>query len=289
MGSSNCSNLFCKYEKNIEITTPFNQPTSNNEYQKNIRNNSNDFNNKDEYNNEKGIKLIPNIAISVNNISNNQDIKSFIKLFNIREISFPIDKNKLNDNSGLMYEKIEKQLSKFQPCDKKELNKIELYLVNILINIKNKLNGNIKEYDKPILCGKLQKILIVSPYGYITKRQTERFCVLYYNVFKYYKNEIQFLKGLKPLNILYLNQIARINIVKLDINSAKLKNIMICNKFPIEKEEKNYKNFERNEIKDIFKNHSNEPIIIFSSDDENTIYNWFAYLNFLFYSHKENL
>ena len=289
MGSSNCSNLFCKYEKNIEITTPFNQPTSNNEYQKNIRNNSNDFNNKDEYNNEKGIKLIPNIAISVNNISNNQDIKSFIKLFNIREISFPIDKNKLNDNSGLMYEKIEKQLSKFQPCDKKELNKIELYLVNILINIKNKLNGNIKEYDKPILCGKLQKILIVSPYGYITKRQTERFCVLYYNVFKYYKNEIQFLKGLKPLNILYLNQIARINMVKLDINSAKLKNIMICNKFPIEKEEKNYKNFERNEIKDIFKNHSNEPIIIFSSDDENTIYNWFAYLNFLFYSHKENL
>lgn len=289
MGTSNCANLFCKYEKNIEITTPFNQPTSNYEYQKNIQNNSNDFNNKDEYNNEKGIKLIPNIAISVNSISNNQEIKSFIKMFNIREISFPIDKKKLNENSGLFYEKIEKQLSKFHPCNEKELNKIELYLINILINIKNKLNGNIKEYDKPILCGKLQKVLIFSPYGYITKKLSERFCVLYYNVFKYYKNEIQFLKGLKPLNIIYLNQIARINIVKLDINSTIIKNIMICNKFPIEKEEKNYKNFEGNEIKDIFKNHSNEPIIIFTSDDENTIYNWFAYLNFLIYFHKEDL
>ena len=77
--------------------------------------------------------------------------------------------------------------------------------------------------------------------------------------------------------------------VKLDISSKKLNNIMICNKFAIEKEEYKYQNFERNEINDIFKDHSNESIIIFSSDNENNIYNWFAHINFLIYLNKENL
>ena len=294
MGCSNCMKLFCNSENSMQYTTPCNQPTSNNEYQKFNQNNSNDFNSKDEYSNEQGIKLckelIPNIDESIHDISNNQnkDIKSFINILNIRKISFPFDKNKLNENSGLLHEKIEKILSRFYPCDEKELNNIELYLYNTLIKIKNNLNRNINE-NKPILSGKLKKLINFSNYGCKTKKLSERFCVLYNNVFKYYKSEIQFIKGLKPLNIIYLNQIARINMVKLDISSKKLNNIMICNKFAIEKEEYKYQNFERNEINDIFKDHSNESIIIFSSDNENNIYNWFAYINFLIYMNKENL
>lgn len=294
MGCSNCIRFCCKSENSIQYTTPCNQPTSNNEYQKFNQNNSNDFNSKDEYSNEQGIKLckelIPNIDESIHDISNNQnkDIKSFVNILNIRKISFPFDKNKLNENSVLLHEKIEKILSRFYPCDEKELNNIELYLYNILINIKNNLNRNINE-NKPILSGKLKKLINFSNYGCKTKKLSERFCVLYNNVFKYYKSEIQFIKGLKPLNIIYLNQIARINMVKLDISSKKLNNIMICNKFAIEKEEYKYQNFERNEINDIFKDHSNESIIIFSSDNENNIYNWFAYINFLIYMHKEKL
>ena len=294
MGCSNCMKLFCNSENSMQYTTPCNQPTSNNEYQKFNQNNSNDFNSKDEYSNEQGIKLckelIPNIDESIHDISNNQnkDIKSFINILNIRKISFPFDKNKLNENSGLLHEKIEKILSRFYPCDEKELNNIELYLYNTLIKIKNNLNRNINE-NKPILSGKLKKLINFSNYGCKTKKLSERFCVLYNNVFKYYKSEIQFIKGLKPLNIIYLNQIARINMVKLDISSKKLNNIMICNKFAIEKEEYKYQNFERNEINDIFKDHSNESIIIFLSDNENNIYNWFAYINFLIYMNKENL
>ena len=292
MGSSSCGNLFCKYEKNIEFTTPLNQETSNNEPQKIVQNNSNDINvnSKDEFNSSRGIKickqLIPNISESINDISNHQDIKALINNINIRKIYFPLDKNKLKDNSELLYEKIEKVLSRFYPCDEKELKDIELYLINIFINIKNNLDINIKE-NKAILCGKLQKIININPYGYKTKQQSERFCVLYNNVFKYYKSEIQFLKGLKPLNIIYLNQIARINLVKLDINSTKLNSIIICNKYPLEKEEEIYQNFERIKSNDIFKNHSNESIIIFSSDKEDNIYDWFAYMNFLIYIQKE--
>ena len=164
MGSSSCGNLFCKYEKNIEFTTPLNQETSNNEPQKIVQNNSNDINinSKDEFNSSRGIKickqLIPNINESINDISNHQDIKTLINNINIRKIYFPLDKNKLKENNELLYEKIEKVLSKFYPCDEKELKDIELYLINIFINIKNNLDINIKE-NKVILCGKLQKII----------------------------------------------------------------------------------------------------------------------------------
>ncbi len=56
----------------------------------------------------------------------------------------------------------------------------------------------------------------------------------------------------------------------------------------MEKEEENYQNF-GNDINDnIYVNHSNESIIIFTSEEEDIIYKWFAYLNFLIYSRKDN-
>lgn len=289
MGSSSCSNLFCNYEKNIELTTPFNQPTNNNQSQKNIKNDSNnsiqnELLEETKYNTHK--QLIPKLKCNIKDFCNKEDIKILINNFNIREISFPVDKNKLGEESARLYEKIERVLNKFYPCNEKELDDIELYLVKIFIKIKSNLYKNIKE-NKVILCGKLNKLINFDKNIYSTKKQSERFCVLYNDVFKYYRSEIQFLKGLKPLNILYLNQISRINLVKQDINSKKLNYIIICNKYSMEKEEKNYKNFGRDIYDNLYINHSNESIIIFTNNDENNIYKWFAYMNFLIYLKKE--
>ena len=119
------------------------------------------------------------------------------------------------------------------------------------------------------------------------RKVSERFCALYNDVIKYYKSESQFLNGLKPLNILYLEQIARINLVRKDINSRKMNFIIICNKFAIEKEEQKNINFRKDIQNKIFANHSNESIIIFTSDDENNIYKWFAYMEYLIYQRKK--
>ena len=291
MGNSSCSNLLCNYEKNIEFTSQFNQPTSNNISQKIIKyNNSGIIQN--EFFEEKKLdinqKLIPKINGDIINLTNNQDIKLLVNNINIREISFPIDKKKLGNESEKLYEKIEKLLlSKFYPCDENEINNVEICLIKLLVNIKNNIYKNIEE-NKLILSGKLQKLINFTLNSYGVKKQSERFCVLYNNIFKYYKSEIQFLKGLKPLNILYLDQIARINLVRGDINSKKLNYIIICNKYAMEKEEENYQNF-GNDINDnIYVNHSNESIIIFTSEEEDIIYKWFAYLNFLIYNRKDN-
>ena len=210
MGSSICSNLFCNYEKNIELTTPFNQPTNNNQSQKNIKNDSynsiqNELLEETKYNTYK--QLIPKLKSNIKDFSNNEDIKILINNFNIRKISFPVDKNKLGEESARLYEKKERVLTKFYPCNEKELNDIEIFMVNIFIKIKNNLYKNIKD-NKFILCGKLQKLINFDNNIYSSKKQSERFCVLYNDVFKYYRSEVQFLKGLKPLNILYLNQIS---------------------------------------------------------------------------------
>ena len=191
MGSSSCSNLFCNYEKNIELTTPFNQPTNNNQSQKNIKNDSNnsiqnELLEETKYNTHK--QLIPKLKCNIKDFCNKEDIKILINNFNIREISFPVDKNKLGEESARLYEKIERVLNKFYPCNEKELDDIELYLVKIFIKIKSNLYKNIKE-NKVILCGKLNKLINFDKNIYSTKKQSERFCVLYNDVFKYYRSE----------------------------------------------------------------------------------------------------
>ena len=291
MGNSKCSNLFCNYEKNVEYTAVFNEPVTNNQSQISLKASQKDLNKNLEQNYNLGNQLISKLNNDIIDISQHKDLKLLINNINIREISFPVDKNKLGEESGRLYEKVEKILTKFYPCDEKEINKVEVYLIQLFIKIQNNVNKNMKENDL-IYTGKLLKLINYNINHYQVNRLSERFCVLYKNVFKYYKSEIQFLKELKPLNIIYLNQIARINLVKLDINSTKLNSIIICNKYPLEKEEEIYQNFERIKINDIFKNHSNESIIIFSSDKEDNniyfnIYDWFAYMNFLIYIYIE--
>jgi len=281
MGNSKCSNLFCNYEKNVEYTAVFNEPVTNNQSQISLKASQKDLNKN--YN--LGNQLISKLNNDIIDISQHKDLKLLINNINIREISFPVDKNKLGEESGRLYEKVEKILTKFYPCDEKEINKVEVYLIQLFIKIQNNVNKNMKENDL-IYTGKLLKLINYNINHYQVNRLSERFCVLYKNVFKYYKNEIQFLKGLKPLNILHLDQISRINLVRKNINSKKLNYIIICNKYAIEKEEVNYEHFSRDISDNMFINHSNESIIIFTSEDENSIYKWFAYMEYLIYQGK---
>ena len=285
MGNSSCSNLFCNYGKNVEYTAVFNEQMTNNQSQISLKASQKDSNKylKQKYN--LGNQLISKLNDDVIDISKHKDLKLLINNINIREISFPVDKNKLGEESGRLHEKTEKLLTKFYPCDEKEINKVEVYLIQLFVKIKNNVNKKIKE-NKLIYSGKLLKLINYNINHYQVNKLSERFCVLYKDVIKYYKSEIQFLKGLKPLNILYLNQISRINLVRRDINSKKLNYIIICNKYAIEKEEENYKHFSRDIVDDIFRNHSNESIIIFTNEDENVIFKWFAYMEYLIYQEK---
>ena len=285
MGISSCSSLCCKQGNKKENSTIFNEHEQDTNRQSQIPVKENNIEeHQEKYNLEK--KLISKINDNIIDISNDEEMKILINDINIREISFPIDKNKLSKDNEVSYEKINKLLATFHPYDKNDLKEVEVYLLKFFIQIKNSINKDLQE-DKLILTGKLQKLINYNRSNYRMRKVSERFCALYNDVIKYYKSESQFLNGLKPLNILYLEQIARINLVRKDINSRKMNFIIICNKFAIEKEEQKNINFRKDIQNKIFANHSNESIIIFTSDDENNIYKWFAYMEYLIYQRKK--
>ena len=284
MGISSCSNLRCKQGNKKENSTIFNEHEQDTNRQSKIPVKENNIEeNQEKYKLEK--KLISKINDNIIDIPNDEEMKILINDINIREISFPIDKNKLSKENEINYEKINKLLATFHPYDKNDAKEVEVYLLKFFIQIKNSINKDLQE-DKLILTGKLQKLINYNRSNYRMRKVSERFCALYNDVIKYYKSESQFINGLKPLNILYLEQIARINLVRKDINSRKMNFIIICNKFAIEKEEQKNINFRKDIQNKIFANHSNESIIIFTSDDENNIYKWFAYMEYLIYQRK---
>ena len=291
MGTSNCGCLFCNCKKNIEFQNQLNFPSTNLKYEIIEEREDNNFKislkNKPNKINKSSSSSLLNSKLSekIIDTKNNQNIKFLIKNINIKDIYFPIDENKLGEESARIFEKVEKFLSKFYPCDEKYLNQIETYLINLIIKSKNNLIKNIKQ-NKIIFNAKLQKMINLNYTKYDTRKYSERFCVLYKDEIKYYRSEIQFLKDLKPLNIIYLDQIARINIAKNDKNSKKINTLIICNKYPLEKEKAVYQNF-GNDINDnIYMNHSNESIIIFKSDDEKIILKVFGFIEFLISYHK---
>ena len=85
------------------------------------------------------------LANDDNNYSKNQkeikkeEIKLFIKKFNIKNISFPLEIDKLNNEGQIIHEKIQKILNKFYPCDDNQINQIEKNLINTLLKIKNSI------------------------------------------------------------------------------------------------------------------------------------------------------
>lgn len=289
MGISACKGCNCNKNENEN----YNELNSKlNDEQNNIQTQEND--NIDKSENLNNINPIPNmdhnynwfenlLANDDNNYSKNQkeikkeEIKLFIKKFNIKNISFPLEIDKLNNEGQIIHEKIQKILNKFYPCDDNQINQIEKNLINTLLKIKNMILKNIQEKNI-IFNGNLKKLINLDINSYKNAKYSDRFCVLYTDVFKYYKSEVQFLKNLKPLSTIYLNQICRVNLVRGNKNTKKIDHIILCNKLGLQK------NYIKNDNNESFINE--EYLIVFTCNDEQIIYKWFVILQYLIYENK---
>lgn len=298
MGIASCKSCNCnKNEVNNEIKSQVISPKINN-MQPQIIENKDINKDKDILNNSNAQKtIIPLSTNSKNNINSfqnqlsndnnittsqreNEELKLFIKKLNIKNISFPLDTNKITDEQQINHEKIQSILNKFYSCDDKQIKLIENDLINILYNIKNKIVKSMED-ENIIHNGNLKKLINLDLDSGNLKimKYSDRYCVLYPNIIKYYKSDVQFLKNLKPLSVIYLNQICRVNLVKGNKNSPKLDHIILCNKYGLSNE--NINDYIGNEP---FIN--NESLIVFTSDNEKVIYEWFIYIQYLIEGNK---
>ena len=113
---------------------------------------------------------------------------------------------------------------------------------------------------------------------------SNRFCILYPKCFKYFKSKEQFLKSLKPLCVIPLNQITKVNFAKIKKNHKGIDHIIICNKFGIVNNNNETINSNNKEIEKIFgdefENESKESLIIFKNGkDENDKDNYYSDIN----------
>jgi len=294
MGISGCKSCNCnKNEENNEINSQIISPKINNsqpqiiEYKdlnkdKDILSNSNSQ--KDliplSATSKNNINSFQNQLLNDNNITNSQrenkteELRQFIKKLDIRNIYFPLDIDVITNKDQ---EKIQTMLNKFYPCDDKQINLLENDLINILYNIKDirKSIGG----ENIIHNGNLKKLINsdLNSGNFKTMKYTDRYCVLYRDIIKYYKSEVQFLKNLKPSSVIYLNQICRVNLAKESKNSKKIDYIILCNKYGLGNENMNKNN-------EPFIN--NESLIIFTSDKEQAIHEWFIIIQYLIEKNK---
>ena len=297
MGISGCKSCNCnKNEKYNEINSQIISPKVNN-IQPQIIENKDINKDKDTLNYSNAQKtIIPLSTTSKNNINSfqnqlskdnnitnsqrenkNEELKQFIKKIDIRNIYFPLIIDTITNKDQ---EKIQTILNKFYPCDDKQIILLENDLINILYSIKDIVRKNMED-DNIIHHGNLKKIINcdLNSGNFKTMKNSDRYCVLYPDIIKYYKSEVQFLKNLKPLSVIYLNQICRVNLAKDNKNSKKIDYIILCNKYGLGNE--NLNDYINNEP---FIN--NEPLIIFTSDKEQVIHEWFIIIQYLIEKNK---
>ena len=296
MGISGCKSCNCnKNEENNEINSQVISPKINN-IQPQIIENKDINKEKDTLNHSNAQKtIIPLSTTSKNNINSFQnqlskdnnitnsqrenkteELRQFIKNLDIRNIYFPLDIDTITNKDQ---EKIQTMLNRFYPCDDKQKNLLENNLINILYNIKD-IRKNME--DENIIHNGILKKLINSDLNsgnLKAMKYSDRYCVLYPDIIKYYKSEVQFLKNLKPLSVIYLNQICRVNLAKDNKNSKKIDHIILYNKYGLGNE--NMNDYINNEP---FIN--NEPLIIFTSDKEQVIHEWFIIIQYLIENNK---
>ena len=296
MGISGCKSCNCnKNEENNEINSQVISPKINN-IQPQIIENRDINKDKDILSNSNSQKeLIPSSTASKNNINSFQnqllndnsitnsqrenkteELRQFIKNLDIRNIYFPLDIDTITNKDQ---EKIQTMLNRFYPCDDKQKNLLENNLINLLYNIKD-IRKNME--DENIIHNGILKKLINSDLNsgnLKAMKYSDRYCVLYPDIIKYYKSEVQFLKNLKPLSVIYLNQICRVNLVKESKNSKKIDHIILCNKYGLGNE-----NMNDSINSEPFIN--NESLIIFTSDKEQVIHEWFIIIQYLIEKNK---
>jgi hypothetical protein len=297
MGISGCKSCNCnKNEKYNEINSQIISPKVNN-IQPQIIENKDINKDKDSLNYSNAQKgIIPLSTTSKNNINSfqnqlskdnnitnsqrenkNEELKQFIKKLDIRNIYFPLIINTVTNKDQ---EKIQTILNKFYPCDDKQINLLENGLINILYSIKDIVRKNMED-ENIIHNGNLKKLIssdLISG-NFKTMKYSDRYCVLYPDIIKYYKSEVQFLKNLKPLSVIYLNQISRVNLVKDNKNSKKIDHLILCNNYGLKNENMNVYNNNEPFI-------NNESLIIFTSDNEQDIHEWFIIIQYLIENNK---
>lgn len=228
-------------------------------------------------------------------IMNTNDAKIKVKNYEINKIQFGLeteDQEALNKEEKKLFKQAEVNLKQFQSVQPNEIPKIQSKMSNILYKLKNNF-VNINNNDETILLnGTLKKMINYEINAHNPTMYSERFCILYPRMFKYYKSKIQFLKNLSPICVLPINQITAVNIAKPIKSNKKIYHIIICNKFGIQKSNNNslFLNlFDSNEINDYLNSPEiNESLVIFTSDDENQIYKWYIVFQTLLEYVKNN-
>ena len=225
-------------------------------------------------------------------INNTKELKKKIKNYKLDKIDFGLgsnEKDNLSNEQKELYHKAEKNLNQFLPPQNQEIHQIQKIMENIVLNLNsifqgiNALNSSDNE-DIILFSGILKKMINYEINTYKTTLYSDRFCVLFPKTLKYYKSKAQFLKNLKPMCVLPINQISRINIAKSKKSTKKVNHLIICNKFEFQQDDNSvFLNFfDTTEISDYsLMQEDQESLIIFTNDDEKMIYKWYIILQIL--------
>jgi hypothetical protein len=244
---------------------------------------------KNNYN--ENLKEVKNSQL---HIKNEKDAKKKINNYKIDKIQFgleKIDKENLNKEQKKIYNDAINNLKQFYPPKGSEIVHLRKIMSNIIINLKNLINGINYNSDTDdikyiLINGNLNKMINYEINAHKPTMYSERFCILFPKMLKYYKSKVQFLKNLSPLCILPINQISAINIAKTRKSPKKTYHLIICNKFGIKKDFDNnsllFNLFDSNEINNyLISDDINESLLIFTSDNEKEVYKWYVIIQSL--------
>ena len=254
------------------------------------RKDDNNINNKNMNN------LKSNLEKSMTNqfsISSQTEAKNKVKNFEINKINFGLkneDKENLNQEQKILYKEAETNLQQFSAPQGAEISKLQTIMSNILLKL-NKFFTNINltssndNYKYILLNSVLKKMINYQINAHNTTMYSDRFCVLYPKMLKYYKSREQFLKNLSPICVLPIDQISALNIAKAKKSKNKNYHLIICNKLGIQKDFNNsiFLNvFDSSEINDYISSpDANESLLIFTSDEEKNIFQWYIVIQYL--------
>ena len=248
-------------------------------------------------NNNKNINnLKSNLEKSMTNkfsISSQAEAKNKVKNFEINKINFGLnneDKENLNQEQKKLYKEAESNLQQFSAPQGAEISKLQTIMSNILLKL-NKFFTNINltssndNYKYILLNSVLKKMINYQINAHNTTMYSDRFCVLYPKMLKYYKSREQFLKNLSPICVLPIDQISALNIAKAKKSKNKNYHLIICNKLGIQTDFNNsiFLNvFDSSEINDYISSpDANESLLIFTSDEEKNIFQWYIVIQYL--------
>ena len=223
----------------------------------------------------------------IKNILNNQ----------IEKIEFGLEdenQKKLNYEEKKIFDEAKKNLKQFSSIDKKDNKYIEKMLKKIPIGSLVPENKNIDEIiqneNAIIFHSELKKLINYEYYSRKPKMYSSKFCLLTPKFFKYYKSKEQFLRDLNPICTVPISQITRINLCKISNNNnnsnKNIFHIIICNKLAVSK---NDRNFLMGNLLDGLNNdnsysplfETNETLLIFTSDNNNSLLKWYFLMNYL--------